>query len=215
VLPEAAAPTKPKKAQPKGLRMRYRPSGFGPGNLGSIGSESDSDESMPHPPQSRRLPILNGPSSESPSKKRKNTEAEDRNEKTLKKTKRKDRETQEDKTTAVNGESAANISGQTNGVPKKKKSKDAGPEELATAVEKASKKEKKGGKHTDADADGDVAMVNSSNHASVEDIDEARRKEERKRRKREKQEKETEASEERERKKNKHKSEKKDKQKAR
>jgi hypothetical protein len=87
VLPEAAAATKPKKPQPKGLRMRYRPSGFGPEDPGIIGS-SDSDE-----PRSRaqfRAPSSwNGHSK--PSKKRKDREEDtaiDANEKAHKKMKK-------------------------------------------------------------------------------------------------------------------------------
>jgi hypothetical protein len=49
VLLDTDLPTKPaKKVQPTGLRMRLRPSGFGDGYLGQIGS-SDEDEELPSP----------------------------------------------------------------------------------------------------------------------------------------------------------------------
>jgi hypothetical protein len=47
VLQDTTSATKPKKAQPKGMKMRFRPSGFGPGDLGAIGSSDEEVVSMP------------------------------------------------------------------------------------------------------------------------------------------------------------------------
>jgi hypothetical protein len=100
VLPEAAAATKPKKQQPKGLRMRYRPSGFGSEDPGTIGF-SDSDEL-----KSRGAPhTLNGHSK--PTKKRKDREEDatvDTSEKAQKK-KKKHGSTAENVLATVNSES--------------------------------------------------------------------------------------------------------------
>jgi hypothetical protein len=43
ILPQPSVQVRTKREQPKGLRMRYRPSGAGTGDIGSIGSP-DSDE---------------------------------------------------------------------------------------------------------------------------------------------------------------------------
>jgi hypothetical protein len=90
VLPEASAATKPKKEQPKGLRMRYRPSGYGPEDPGTIGA-SDSDEPRQPGSQFRASPGMNGHSKHN--KKRKEREEEstnDAHEKLQKKKKHKD-----------------------------------------------------------------------------------------------------------------------------
>jgi hypothetical protein len=110
VLPDATAATRPKKKQPKGLRMRFRPSGFGPEDPGMIGF-SDSDE----PIQSRDKAKFKAPRQlkDQSSKKRKDREDEtihDSNEKTHKKKKKKHKESQADDDTVMENVEANGIS---------------------------------------------------------------------------------------------------------
>lgn len=81
-LPEAGAATKPKKPQPKGLKMRFKPSGFGVGDLGAIGS---SDEEDAQPAARFRVPVGTEPASASKKRKDRTSGIEKESEKKKKK----------------------------------------------------------------------------------------------------------------------------------
>lgn len=88
-------PQKPKREQPKGLRMRNRPSGFGNGKMGSIGSGSSEDEDVldartDSPPTFRRPPGLSSTAESSNLKKRKEREDRSSEESSPKKSKKDD-----------------------------------------------------------------------------------------------------------------------------
>jgi hypothetical protein len=125
VLPEAGAATKSKRQQPKGLRMRYRPSGYGADNSGTLGA-SDSDEPRQPHTQFRAPPELNGHSKHH--KKRKEREegaANDASEmahKTKKKRKHKEGRVEED--TVMEDVVRQESGPQSNGLPKKKKDRE-------------------------------------------------------------------------------------------
>jgi hypothetical protein len=67
VLLDTTSATKAPKPKPKGLKMRFRPSGFGDGDLGVIGSSDEED--VPAPAAFRRPALL--PNGAGPAKKRK------------------------------------------------------------------------------------------------------------------------------------------------
>jgi hypothetical protein len=124
VLPEAAAATKPKKQQPKGLRMRYRPSGYGPEGPGTIG-DSDSEEPSWARSQFRAPPELSGHSKHS--KKRKEREEEtvnDASEKTHKTKKKKQKEGRMEEDTVMEDIIRQEPESHANGVSKKSKDRE-------------------------------------------------------------------------------------------
>ena len=144
VLLDTDLPTKPaKKAQPTGLKMRFRPSGFGDGHLGHIGSSDEED--LPDLPAFRHPPCLE-------SGKRKEPASETSPEKSEKKKKSKDKcvsimtpdevaqknETYvEEATTAIDADQATAPEEAVSKEGKKKKKKDRQGVETATGMEPA------------------------------------------------------------------------------
>jgi hypothetical protein len=89
-------PQKPKREQPKGLRMRNRPSGFGNEKIGSIGSDSSEDEDILYartdsPPTFHQPPGLSSTAESLNPKKRKEREDRSSEQPSPKKSKKDDR----------------------------------------------------------------------------------------------------------------------------
>jgi hypothetical protein len=136
VLLDTHLPTKPsKRSQPRGMKMRFRPSGFGDGELGTIGSSDE--EELPLPAEFREPPALNG----EPSKKKKKDKAS--------KIAEKNAAYVTEATTAIDADQSTAPAEAVSSEGKKKKRKDKQGVETATGMEPS--EEPMNGETIDAD----------------------------------------------------------------